>query len=117
MALASSCGPRVSSGQGLTMDREQAPPYPDPPAHLRDELYRVWLRVEYEIRSAWERGTLPRVSDDVGLGLWAPDNVAGLFRGARAAYLLQAPGQQDDAGAGVALDAFLRHSARCEARV
>ena len=33
-------------------------PYRDAASHLRDELRRAWLRVEYEIRLGWARGQL-----------------------------------------------------------
>ena len=35
-----------------------AEPYRDAASHLRDELRRAWLRVEYEIRLGWARGQL-----------------------------------------------------------
>ncbi len=31
-------------------------PYTDVASHLRDELRRAWLRVEYQVRLAWTKG-------------------------------------------------------------
>ena len=30
-------------------------PYPDVASHLRDELRRAWLRIEYQVRLAWSK--------------------------------------------------------------
>ena len=54
-------------------------PYATPQALLRDQLWRCWLAVEYQIRQRWAFGALPR-SDDGGEASWAPENVAGVFR-------------------------------------
>jgi hypothetical protein len=97
--------------------REPAEPYADAQAHLRDELWRVWLRVEYQVRARWEIGTLPRVADEASIGIWTPDNLAGLFRGAHADYTGQAAKSEADAGASKLFEAFLTHSRRVDARV
>src|SRR5690348_14095393 len=97
--------------------REPAEPYADAQAHLRDELWRVWLRVEYQVRARWELGTLPRVADEASIGIWTPDNLAGLFRGAHADYTGQAPAVESEAGAQKLFDAFLAHSRRVDARI
>src|SRR5438094_512504 len=85
-----------------------ATPYEDAHSHLRDELWRVWLRVEYQIRSGWEAGALPRVSDDSAVGVSTPGTTARLGRAREGGT---------DAGAARVLEAFLRHSERIEARV
>jgi len=55
-----------------------AEPYTDVAAHVRDELRRAWLRVEYQIRLGWTRA--PRESDDTTVG---PDEMGVLFAAAR----------------------------------
>ena len=45
------------------VDPAQVRPYASAEHHLRDELWRVWLRVEHEIRRRWEihsAAALPR---------------------------------------------------------
>jgi hypothetical protein len=93
-------------------------PYRDSNAHLRDELRRVWLCVEYHIRSRWEAGILPQVR---------PDNVAGLFHNARAQLAGDesdparepegGPAFPDEGDADAALFAFQRHSEQVEGRI
>lgn len=58
---------------------------------LRDELWRVWLLVEYQIRRGWETGVLPRIGDLAALGPCTPDHLAALFRTAQADYSLDLP--------------------------
>ncbi len=84
-----------------------AEPYPDVATHLRDELERAWLRVEYQVRLAWTKGRVA-VSDDV---IGASD-VGRLFAAARGDV---ATG--DDAGAAVVLEQWLAKHRACEARI
>ena len=79
----------------------EAEPYIDVASHLRDELRRAWLRVEYQIRLGWSRGPqaaqLP--SDDVV----APSDIGRLFAAARGELTAS-----DDAGAAIVLERYLR---------
>src|ERR1700759_1603615 len=54
-------------------------PYQTPGALRRDELWRCWLGVEYQIRQRWALGALPEPADDGKTAGWAPENVAGVF--------------------------------------
>lgn len=90
--------------------------YPDADTHLRDELWRVWLRVELEIRMSWELGALPETHHEGGLGAWGASDIAGLFRAAHATFSGQTV-QGRELGAKTLLDAYLRHSAALERRV
>jgi hypothetical protein len=90
------------------MVREQtAEPYPDVATHLRDELERAWLRVEYQVRVAWTKGRVG-VTDDV---IGATD-IGRLFAQARGN---SAPG--DDAGAATVLEQWLAKHRETEARI
>ncbi|HEU0030520.1 MAG TPA: ATP-binding protein [Kofleriaceae bacterium] len=82
-------------------------PYPDVATHLRDELERAWLRVEYQVRLAWTKGRVA-VTDDV---IGATD-IGRLFAQARGN---QATG--DDAGAKTVLDQWLARHRATEARI
>src|SRR2546425_398536 len=93
-----------------------APAYGSPTEHLRDELWRCWLRVEYQVRRSWELGTLPRVSDEASSGIWAPSDMAGIFRAAQAEFTGAVP-DMFDAGATLVRDAFAAHSSRVDARL
>ena len=82
-------------------------PYPDVATHLRDELERAWLRVEYQVRVAWTKGRVG-VTDDV---IGATD-IGRLFA--------QARGNQttgDDAGASTVLEQWLIKHREVEARI
>ncbi len=81
--------------------------YPDVGTHLRDELERAWLRVEYQVRVAWTKGRV-NVTDDV---IGATD-IGRLFAQARGA---QATG--DDAGASIVLEQWLAKHREVEARI
>lgn len=86
--------------------------------HLRDELWRVWLRVEYLVRRRWELGALPRASDDIGTGMWSPESIGGLFRAAHAklaAGRITEP--EPDAGSQILIETYHRHSTLIDARV
>jgi len=84
-------------------------PYTDVATHLRDELRRAWLRVEYQVRLAWTKGRGGiAVTDDV-IG---PTEIGRLFAAAR--------GEQpagDDAGAATLLEQWLAAHRQCEARI
>ncbi|HEX7843130.1 MAG TPA: hypothetical protein VF469_36910, partial [Kofleriaceae bacterium] len=89
-----------------------AEPYRDAASHLRDELRRAWLRVEYEIRLGWARGqittgaTAAPVTDTV-----SATDIGRLFaaaRGERAA---------DEAGAQAVLTQYLELHKAIEARI
>lgn len=91
-------------------------PYETPQALLRDQLWRCWLAVEYQIRQRWAFGALPR-TDDGGDASWAPENVAGVFRAALSEYRGEPLAHGDDAGASVVRDAYRHHSLLMDARI
>jgi hypothetical protein len=92
-------------------------PYETPQALLRDQLWRCWLAVEYQIRQRWALGALPQTSDDGAAASWAPDNVAGVFRAALSEYRGEPLVAGNDAGALVVRDACRHHSMLMEARI
>jgi len=67
-----------------------AEPYADVAAHLRDELRRAWLRIEYQVRLAWTKSRQAAPDDVIG-----PTEIGRLFAAARG----DAAAQSDDAGA------------------
>ena len=84
-------------------------PYTDVAAHVRDELRRAWLRVEYQIRVGWTRSGAAKVADEATVG---PEDMGALFAAAR--------GEQhsgDEAGANAVLDQWLDVHRRVEARI
>jgi AAA+ superfamily predicted ATPase len=83
-------------------------PYSDVASHVRDELRRAWLRVEYQIRAGWTRGGTAKVSDQATVG---PEDMGALFSVAR--------GEQaaDEAGAALVLEQWLDAHKRVEARI
>src|SRR6187402_3229678 len=83
-------------------------PYTDVATHLRDELRRAWLRVEYQVRLAWTKGRVAAVTDDV-IG---PTEIGRLFAAARG----ETP-SGDDAGAATLLEQWLAAHRSCEARI
>jgi len=91
-------------------------PYETPQALLRDQLWRCWLAVEYQIRQRWAMGALP-TSDDGATATWAPENVAGVFRSALSEYRGEPLVDGADAGAQVLRDAYRHHSLLTDARI
>jgi hypothetical protein len=87
-----------------------------PDEHLREELWRIWLRIEHEIRRRWELQSLPPAQHEGGLGTWKPREINGLFQQAHAEYA-GAPSGAADHGSKEILDAYLRHSALLETRI
>ena len=98
------------------VDPSQVRPYDSPDQHLREELWRVWLRIEHEIRRRWEMQALPPAQHEGGLGKWEPREIDGLFRHARSEYA-GAPTGPAELGSRETLDAMMRHSALVELRV
>jgi hypothetical protein len=92
-------------------------PYETPQALLRDQLWRCWLAVEYQIRHRWAMGALPRTGDDGAAAAWAPENVAGVFRSALSEYRGEPLLDGNDAGAAVLRDAHRHHSMLMDARI
>ncbi len=84
-----------------------AEPYPDVAAHVRDELRRAWLRVEYQIRLGWTRA--PRASDDTTVG---PDDMGALFAAARGETAAT-----EESGAPKVLEQWLEIHKQVEARI
>jgi len=92
-----------------------AAPYRDATAHVRDELRRVWLRVEYEIRLAWARrgGARPDDAADA-MPVVGPETVGELFAAAAAQWSGTTSGDERDAEAVFAR--WLAHHELVEAR-
>ena len=82
-------------------------PYPDVATHLRDELRRAWLRIEYQVRLAWTKSRQTAPDDVIG-----PTEIGRLFATARGDAA-----QGDDAGAQTLLDQWLLAHRNCEARI
>jgi hypothetical protein len=92
-------------------------PYETPQALLRDQLWRCWLGVEYQIRQRWALGALPQTGEDGVSASWAPENVAGVFRTALSEFRGDPLPGGNDAGASVVRDAYHHHSMLTDARV
>jgi hypothetical protein len=92
-----------------------AEPYRDAAAHLRDELRRAWLRVEYEIRLGWTRTQATPVTaspaSPAGGDAVSPTDIGRLFAAARGE-----PGG-DEAGAKAVLAQWLELHRTVEARL
>ncbi|MBA3393875.1 MAG: ATP-binding protein [Deltaproteobacteria bacterium] len=86
-----------------------AEPYADVASHLRDELRRAWLRVEYQVRLAWSKSRVTVTDDVVG-----PTEIGRLFAAARGDS--SATGA-DDAGAQTLLEQWLVAHRQVEARI
>lgn len=91
-----------------------AEPYTDANAHLRDELRRVWLRVEYQIRRGWSRGTVARNDGEDSPSVYRPEDIGRLFDAAQSDHL-RAGG--DDAGAQEILNRWLELHRSIEERL
>jgi hypothetical protein len=88
-------------------------PYVDAGGHIRDELRRIWLRIEYEIRSGWLRRSDGAAGDAVDQQTSIrPQTVGDLFAAAELAY--QGKRVADDQPAIRCLDAFLTQHERVE---
>ena len=83
-------------------------PYTDVATHVRDELRRAWLRLEYEIRIGWRReASAANIATDI-LG---PEDMGRLFAQARGAPA------SDDAETRQVFDAWLAKYDEVEARI
>jgi ATPase family associated with various cellular activities (AAA) len=87
-----------------------AEPYRDAASHLRDELRRAWLRVEYEIRLGWARGQIAAGAAPT-TDVVSPTDIGRLFAAAR--------GERgaDEAGAQAVLAQWLELHRSVEARL
>jgi len=96
-------------------ERPEPVPYDRVSEHLRDELRRAWLRVEFKIRAGWAR-TADRPSDTSVDIHWTPEVVGQLFKAADDAYhgrrTLQA-----DTGARAAFERWVEHDRAVDARI
>jgi len=101
---------------GVGVDVSTVRPFQSADEHLRAELWRIWLRLEYEVRRRWELQALPATQQEGTLGLWSPREINGLFKQAHSEYAGAETGA-DDHGSRVVLDAYLRHSALLETRI
>jgi hypothetical protein len=86
-----------------------ADPYTDVATHVRDELRRAWLRLEYQIRLGWRREA---AAAKVGEDIVGPEDMGALFAQARGA----APGG-DDGGASQVLETWIAAHEHTEARI
>ncbi|MBX3156694.1 MAG: AAA family ATPase [Deltaproteobacteria bacterium] len=91
------------------MNREPVEPYRDVASHLRDELARAWLRLEYQTRLSWTKGRVAATDDVI-----AATDIGRVFAAARGA---EPAAGGDDAGAGVVLEQWLVAHRACEARI
>ncbi|HEY5924304.1 MAG TPA: hypothetical protein VIV11_21655, partial [Kofleriaceae bacterium] len=82
-------------------------PYTDVATHVRDELRRVWLRLEYQIRLGWRKETNVAGEEIVG-----PEDMGRLFSLARGAAL-----PDKDSGAEPVLEQWLAAHEHTEARI
>src|SRR5690349_21284367 len=84
-----------------------AEPYTDVAAHVRDELRRVWLRLEYQIRLGWRKDTALATEEVVG-----PEDMGRLFSLARGTA-------QTESGSGAeqVLEQWLAVHEKIEARI
>ncbi len=85
-----------------------AEPYIDVASHVRDELKRVWLRLEYQVRLGWRKET-GHASEAHVVG---PDDMGRLFSAARGSAQ---PGSES--GADVVLEQWLSAHQHTEARI
>jgi len=86
-----------------------AEPYLDVATHLRDELKRAWLRLEYQVRLAWTKGRVASSDDVIGA-----TDVGRLFAAARGDAAAAAG---EDAGAALVLEQWLATHRAVEARI
>jgi SpoVK/Ycf46/Vps4 family AAA+-type ATPase len=86
-----------------------ADPYTDVATHVRDELRRAWLRLEYQIRLGWRREA---AAAQVGEDIVGPQEIGALFAQARGA----APAG-DDGGAAQVLETWIAAHEQTEARI
>lgn len=84
-----------------------AEPYTDVATHVRDELRRVWLRLEYQIRLGWRKETT-----SVGEEVVGPEDMGRMFSAARGAAT---PG--GDTGAETVLEQWLAAHQATEERI
>ncbi len=87
-----------------------AEPYTDVATHLRDELRRAWLRVEYQIRLGWTKGPTSAVTDETAAV--TPTDMGRLFAIARG----ETP-PSEDSGAAALLAQWLEAHQTVEARL
>jgi hypothetical protein len=84
-----------------------AEPYTDVATHVRDELRRVWLRLEYQIRLGWRKDTALASGELVG-----PEDMGRLFSLARGTATAES-----DSGAEQLLEQWLAVHEAVEARI
>ncbi len=85
-------------------------PYVDVVTHLRDELRRAWLRVEYQIRLTWSKGSATALASD---GVVTPADMGQLFAVARG----ESSAPDDESGASTILQRWLDLHRTIEARI
>ena len=100
-------GSAAEPGQARLVDASPQP-YTDVAAHVRDELRRAWLRVEYQIRLGWTK--VPRaLGEETSVG---PEDMGVLFATARG----ERP-TNDESGAPQILEQWLEMHRKIEARI
>jgi hypothetical protein len=82
----------------MTARTMAAEPYTDVATHVRDELRRVWLRFEYQIRTGWRKETGLAAEDMIGRKDMGYELTGGFIKVARerAAYVAGANGVEFD---------------------
>src|SRR4051794_22163836 len=88
----------------------EAEPYLDVATHLRDELRRAWLRVEYQIRLGWTKA--PATQAVGSAEVVTPTDIGRLFATARGEATTG-----DEGGAAAALEQYLAVHRATEARI
>lgn len=83
-------------------------PYTDVADHLRDELERAWLRLEYQVRVAWTKGRVTIADDAIGA-----TDIGRLFAAARG----EAAANIDDTSSNALLEQWLAKHRLTEARI
>ncbi|HEY0483680.1 MAG TPA: ATP-binding protein [Kofleriaceae bacterium] len=89
-----------------------AEPYRDAASHLRDELRRAWLRVEYEIRIGWARGQIT-----TGAAAAPPTDVVSATDIGRLFAAARGERAGDEAGAQAVLTQWLELHKAVDARI
>ena len=85
-------------------------PYASIGEHVGDELRRVWLRVEYQIRLGWTKGQPTHLGDEAIIG---PEDMGRIFAAARG----ETPAADDESGAQTVFAQWLEAHREIEARL
>jgi hypothetical protein len=92
------------------IDPANVEPYANAGEHVRDELRRAWLRVEYQVRSTWTKGSPGEVRDEISIG---PEDMGRIFLTARGNSVPVVP----ESGADAVLAEWMAAHREVEARI